>query len=111
MTDIDRDCEAPATAVTTDSAGMTTTEAVAEAGETLPPSPVESVGCEPHGDHWHCDGPASTMVTPAPSSPASAAAEESTSAEMQTVNDAILNKIGGMQLAFPVAVGLVAVLP
>lgn len=23
----------------------------------LPPSPTESVGCEPHGDHWHCDGP------------------------------------------------------
>ncbi|KLJ13565.1 hypothetical protein EMPG_11502 [Blastomyces silverae] len=21
------------------------------------PSPTESVGCEPHGDHWHCDGP------------------------------------------------------
>lgn len=26
------------------------------------PSPTESVGCEPHGDHWHCDGPASTSV-------------------------------------------------
>lgn len=24
----------------------------------LAPSPTESVGCEPHGDHWHCDGPA-----------------------------------------------------
>lgn len=24
------------------------------------PSPTESVGCEPHGDHWHCDGPAET---------------------------------------------------
>ncbi|KAI2467493.1 hypothetical protein F4781DRAFT_309900 [Annulohypoxylon bovei var. microspora] len=22
----------------------------------LAPSPTESVGCEPHGDHWHCDG-------------------------------------------------------
>ncbi|KAK2807254.1 hypothetical protein FQN50_005541 [Emmonsiellopsis sp. PD_5] len=21
------------------------------------PSPTESVGCEPHGDHWHCDAP------------------------------------------------------
>lgn len=19
------------------------------------PSPTESVGCEPHGDHWHCE--------------------------------------------------------
>lgn len=24
------------------------------------PSPTESVGCEPHGDHWHCEGPAET---------------------------------------------------
>lgn len=23
------------------------------------PSPTESVGCHPHGDHWHCDRPAS----------------------------------------------------
>ena len=22
------------------------------------PSPTESAGCEPHGDHWHCDRPA-----------------------------------------------------
>lgn len=28
----------------------------------LPPSPTESVGCHPHGDHWHCDGPASTTA-------------------------------------------------
>ncbi|KAI1497843.1 hypothetical protein F5X99DRAFT_395667 [Biscogniauxia marginata] len=26
--------------------------------QSLPPSPTASVGCEPHGDHWHCDGPA-----------------------------------------------------
>lgn len=31
----------------------------------LAPSPTESVGCEPHGDHWHCDGPASASSTPA----------------------------------------------
>lgn len=24
------------------------------------PSPTESVGCEPHGDHWHCEGPKET---------------------------------------------------
>lgn len=24
------------------------------------PSPTESTGCEPHGDHWHCDSPAET---------------------------------------------------
>lgn len=22
----------------------------------MAPSPTESVGCEPHGDHWHCEG-------------------------------------------------------
>ncbi|KKK12835.1 hypothetical protein ARAM_001182 [Aspergillus rambellii] len=26
------------------------------------PSPTESVGCKPHGDHWHCDGPASSTA-------------------------------------------------
>ncbi|OQE06711.1 hypothetical protein PENVUL_c017G05638 [Penicillium vulpinum] len=26
------------------------------------PSPTASMGCEPHGDHWHCDGPASSAV-------------------------------------------------
>ncbi|KAL2222650.1 hypothetical protein M432DRAFT_12791 [Thermoascus aurantiacus ATCC 26904] len=40
------------------------------------PSPTESVGCEPHGDHWHCAGPAptitpdvTTVVTPLVPSP------------------------------------------
>lgn len=28
--------------------------------EDIGPSPTESVGCEPHGDHWHCEGPAET---------------------------------------------------
>ncbi|KAK4446365.1 hypothetical protein QBC34DRAFT_469702 [Podospora aff. communis PSN243] len=31
--------------------------------QNLAPSPTESVGCEPHGDHWHCDGPRSTLAT------------------------------------------------
>ncbi|KAI1099490.1 hypothetical protein F4804DRAFT_337198 [Jackrogersella minutella] len=30
----------------------------------LSPSPTESVGCEAHGNHWHCDGPAVTSSTP-----------------------------------------------
>ncbi|KAJ2986213.1 hypothetical protein NUW58_g5133 [Xylaria curta] len=38
--------------------------------QTLPPSPTASVGCEPHGDHWHCDGPAtvtsSGVLPPSP---------------------------------------------
>ncbi|KAK3329211.1 hypothetical protein B0H66DRAFT_540441 [Apodospora peruviana] len=38
----------------------------------LAPSPTESVGCEAHGDHWHCDAPRITSsgvsaVTIAPS--------------------------------------------
>ena len=33
---------------------------------TLAPSPTESVGCEPHGDHWHCDGPATAVSTSVP---------------------------------------------
>lgn len=36
----------------------------ASGSETLAPSPTESVGCEPHGDHWHCEG-ARTDVTAA----------------------------------------------
>ncbi|KAK4198872.1 hypothetical protein QBC40DRAFT_330135 [Triangularia verruculosa] len=29
----------------------------------LAPSPTGSVGCEPHGDHWHCEGPAAPVTT------------------------------------------------
>ncbi|KAK3984552.1 hypothetical protein QBC44DRAFT_301052 [Cladorrhinum sp. PSN332] len=30
--------------------------------QVLAPSPTESIGCEPHGDHWHCDGPRPTTI-------------------------------------------------
>ncbi|KAI5810042.1 hypothetical protein DFH27DRAFT_649552 [Peziza echinospora] len=30
---------------------------------TLAPSPTESYGCTPHGDHWHCDGPVTKLTT------------------------------------------------
>lgn len=30
--------------------------------QSLAPSPTASVGCEPHGDHWHCDGPKVTYL-------------------------------------------------
>ena len=30
----------------------------------LKPSPTESYGCEPHGDHWHCKGPITAATTP-----------------------------------------------
>lgn len=33
-----------------------------EESESLAPSPTESVGCSPHGDHWHCEGPATTAA-------------------------------------------------
>ena len=35
----------------------------AQTTESLAPSPTESTGCEPHGDHWHCDGPATATGT------------------------------------------------
>ncbi|EEU40565.1 uncharacterized protein NECHADRAFT_90611 [Fusarium vanettenii 77-13-4] len=57
-------CEAARTTLATAKAPATTDEEDHddhdhEAGESeaLAPSPTESVGCEPHGDHWHCEGP------------------------------------------------------
>ncbi|KAK3299836.1 uncharacterized protein B0H64DRAFT_1800 [Chaetomium fimeti] len=32
----------------------------------LAPSPTESYGCEPHGDHWHCEGARTVAETDAP---------------------------------------------
>ncbi|EEP76969.1 predicted protein [Uncinocarpus reesii 1704] len=47
------------------------------------PSPTESIGCEPHGDHWHCEGPHETGTTPAtePTSSASGSPTPSPPAE------------------------------
>ncbi|KAK0105987.1 hypothetical protein ONS95_004494 [Cadophora gregata] len=68
-------CEGPITpsatlpaSVTTPSVAVITTTSHAGNGHsadtgTLAPSPTESVGCEPHGDHWHCDAPAATVTT------------------------------------------------
>ncbi|KAH8172459.1 hypothetical protein LIA77_06714 [Sarocladium implicatum] len=47
-------------------------DAAAEAG----PSPTESVGCEPHGDHWHCEGPKETASAAEASSTSDDAAAE-----------------------------------
>ncbi|KAH6886235.1 hypothetical protein B0T10DRAFT_575951 [Thelonectria olida] len=33
------------------------------AAETAGPSPTESYGCEPHGDHYHCEGLRATLST------------------------------------------------
>lgn len=58
---------------------------------TLKPSPTESFGCEPHGDHWHCEGSLTaattltgsgftSVITPAPTTAAgTAAAADATS--------------------------------
>ena len=45
---------------------------------TLPPSPTASVGCEAHGDHWHCDGPATAAGASATTSSGTASPAEST---------------------------------
>ncbi|RYP63292.1 hypothetical protein DL771_009363 [Monosporascus sp. 5C6A] len=61
-------CEGPASATTDATAASTASDPGdedhddAEGTGSLAPSPTESVGCEPHGDHWHCDGPAETAV-------------------------------------------------
>ncbi|KAF7532914.1 hypothetical protein G7054_g7532 [Neopestalotiopsis clavispora] len=44
----------------------------------LAASPTESVGCEPHGDHWHCDGPASTTAASNVTSASTASSTSST---------------------------------
>ncbi|OGE46931.1 hypothetical protein PENARI_c086G04173 [Penicillium arizonense] len=49
------------------------------------PSPSASIGCEPHGDHWHCDGPAST-TTALGSSTASEVEATTTSAATSTTS-------------------------
>ncbi|KAF2183783.1 hypothetical protein K469DRAFT_710151 [Zopfia rhizophila CBS 207.26] len=40
--------------------------------QSLPPSLTESVGCEPHGDHWHCPS-----GVPEPTTPPAVTASES----------------------------------
>ena len=66
--------------VTSASATATVTSHTDEAGtESLAPSPTESVGCEPHGDHWHCDGPAETSSSGSATETSTAAAEETSS--------------------------------
>ncbi|KAH6850109.1 hypothetical protein B0I37DRAFT_413532 [Chaetomium sp. MPI-CAGE-AT-0009] len=48
----------PAVITTTSAAAGGDDEHTDEAGTaSLAPSPTESIGCEPHGDHWHCEGP------------------------------------------------------
>ncbi|KKZ60855.1 hypothetical protein EMCG_04446 [[Emmonsia] crescens] len=39
------------------------------------PSPTQSIGCEPHGDHWHCDGPRTPTDVPTTSTTATTTAD------------------------------------
>lgn len=70
----------------------------------LAPSPTESVGCEPHGDHWHCDGPAVTSGAANNSTFATASATASATAVVTTGGASVpvwnvLTAIGALALA------------
>ncbi|KAL8758829.1 MAG: hypothetical protein Q9199_001179 [Rusavskia elegans] len=71
------DCAGPVNGAATATTTATSTAAAAEEeaeehdhaheGETPAfPAPTESVGCEAHGDHYHCAGPASAAQATAP---------------------------------------------
>ncbi|KAI1206122.1 uncharacterized protein F4807DRAFT_238144 [Annulohypoxylon truncatum] len=61
---------------TTSPISSSTSEEHEEGTGSLAPSPTESVGCEPHGDHWHCDGAVVTSSTSAVQSTATAGVEK-----------------------------------
>ena len=54
-------CDGPAEGVT---APATTSHDEHESETSVPVvlSPTNSMGCEPHGDRWHCDGPATILA-------------------------------------------------
>ncbi|GFF31289.1 hypothetical protein IFM46972_03189 [Aspergillus udagawae] len=72
------------------------------------PSPTESVGCEPHGDHWHCDGPRETGSASAGTSGAAASTLVSTtsSATVSTTGAQQSGGAGSLSVELSVAVGL-----
>uniref|UniRef100_A0A8H7KEJ1 Hydrophobin n=1 Tax=Bionectria ochroleuca TaxID=29856 RepID=A0A8H7KEJ1_BIOOC len=77
-------CEGPATSAT--SAAVTTSASEDhdhDHSSTVDPgpSPTESVGCQPHGDHWHCEGPAVTSGASSNVPSSSSAAVTTTSAD------------------------------
>ncbi|RYO83403.1 hypothetical protein DL766_006818 [Monosporascus sp. MC13-8B] len=102
-------CEGPASATTDAPAASTTPDHDDEDHDhasgtgSLAPSPTESVGCEPHGDHWHCDGPAETATEsdePSPSPTDDAPVETAAAGEL------VLNKAalaGGLLAAIRLA--------
>ncbi|KAK2739968.1 hypothetical protein FQN57_006287 [Myotisia sp. PD_48] len=52
----------------------------------LPPSPTESTGCEPHGDHWHCSG---TAIPPTESASISSSHDHDHGHEQETMTPTI----------------------
>ena len=106
-----RDCEGPrdAGSATTPAAAETTHDEDAPVtGSADPgPSPTASIGCEPHGDHWDCDGPAPT----APET--SAAVTQATSAAADTSSAAVAEFTGAanlLSLDYPIAAAAAGVL-
>lgn len=85
-----------------------TTAAVEEDTETaaLGPSPTESYGCEPHEDHWDCEGAVSTdaavvgaeTITSAAitSTPVEATASSTMTAPETFINGAIKGSAPGL---------------
>lgn len=60
--------------------------------ETAPPTfppPTESVGCEPQGDHYHCDGPAPTGATAAVAGASTRNATNETSGDNEMATGAV----------------------
>ncbi|RYP63147.1 hypothetical protein DL769_007058 [Monosporascus sp. CRB-8-3] len=102
-------CEGPASATTDAPAPSTTSDHDdedhdhAEGTGSLAPSPTESVGCEPHGDHWHCDGPAETATESGESSPSQT---EVTEVDTAAAGELVLNRAvlaGGLLAAIRLA--------
>ncbi|KAL4890560.1 hypothetical protein BDV59DRAFT_204273 [Aspergillus ambiguus] len=98
-------CDGPASAAATATSTATASDEDHEedhedstASPTMP-SPTESVGCEPHGDHWHCDGPAETGASASGTSSAEGA--EATGSE-----DAEEGAAGIMGVELSAVVGL-----
>ncbi|KAK4231685.1 hypothetical protein QBC38DRAFT_201489 [Podospora fimiseda] len=77
--------------------------------ESLKPSPTESYGCEPHGDHWHCEGhvtASSTLFTTTTSTSASADAASTSSSAVSTAGAAQATGLGIAGLMAVVAMAL-----
>ncbi|KAJ5770292.1 uncharacterized protein N7511_002343 [Penicillium nucicola] len=84
--------------VLTTSDGTSTISSKTSVTPTMP-SPTESVGCEPHNDHWHCDGPRET-------SSSSLRASATASASASAVTDDAENGVSGMGVEMLLLAGL-----